>query len=122
MAAIALVPMMAWAGMNAITDTELQDVQAQAGLTVTMALDQSMGTITWTDDGNDFVIGSATMPTVSLTGVTIDVLAGGLQIATGAAPIMTGTFQATITCNGSWGTFTVNGLSMSVGTVLISGH
>ncbi|MBU2489073.1 MAG: hypothetical protein KKA60_06755 [Proteobacteria bacterium] len=141
-AVIALLPLAAWAGMTAITDTELQDVKGQTGITIDMSVTMSAGDMAWEDkDGftgagatGAVILSGVTMPSVSLSGVIID--AGStattsyLQIDTGAGNLITGDFIINDLIIGdaigatveSLGKFQISDTAISFGKIKISGH
>jgi hypothetical protein len=138
----ALVPFVAWAGMSAITDTELQDVKGQTGITIDMSVSISAGDMAWEDDDGFGGAGSTgaviqsgmTMPTISFSNVIVDAgtntTSSYLQIDTGTTNLITGTMiisdliigdSITATSN-SLGKFQVNAVAISFGKIKISGH
>lgn len=141
-AALLLVPVAALAGMTAISDTELQDVDGQTGITVSMDMNIAMGGMSWQDnDGFDsctstgaVVMSGVTMPTVSLSSVTIDAgtcsATSWLAIATGTANLVTGSMTITDLIIGasdtvtvqSLGKFSQSGIGIRFGTIKIAGH
>jgi hypothetical protein len=141
-ALIALVPLAAWAGMTAISDTELQNVKGQTGITISMDTAMAATGIGWEDsDGYDststtgaVILSGVTVPSLSMNNVLIDAGTSSagtsfLQIATGQHTV-TGTFTissviigTSLTATGpSLGKFQVTGVDMSFGTVKIAGH
>jgi len=142
MAVIALVPLAAWAGMTAITDTEMGDVQGQTGITISMDLTMGMGDMGW-EDGDGFtgaanpgavVLSGVTIPSLSLSSVTIDAGSNAtgsyLCIDTGSTNLVTGTMiindviigQSLGAAVSSLGKFQVSDVAISFGTIKISGH
>ncbi|MBW1988832.1 MAG: hypothetical protein JRI97_04725 [Deltaproteobacteria bacterium] len=143
MAVIALVPLAAWAGMTAIPDSELQEIKGQTGITVSMDLSVGMGDIGW-EDGDGFtgaanpgavVLSGVTIPTMSLSSVTIDAGTTGagtsyLAIDTGSSNLITGTMiindviigQSLGAAVSSLGKFQISDVAVSFGTIKISGH
>lgn len=142
-AVIALVPLAAWAGMTAITDTELQEVKGQTGITIDMAVSISAGDMGWEDaDGftgalntGAVILSGVSLPTFSLSGVVIDAgtSAAGtsyLSIDTGSTNVITGTFEIGDLIIGttldssvvSLGKFRIRDNQISFGQIKISGH
>jgi hypothetical protein len=142
-ALIALVPLCAWAGMTAITDTELQNVKGQTGITISM--DASMGAtgMAWYDsDGyatststaGAVILSDVTLPSTSITGLQID--AGtesgtsylyltntGGNIVTGDMTIGDLIIGSNLTSSSaSLGEFQITGCSMTFTQIKISGH
>ena len=137
-----LLPMSAMAGMQAASDTELSEVNGQTGITLTMSMSVTAGTVAWGDD-NGFatyttegwvVLSGVTLPTIALNNVTIDV--GGnttttyLAIGTGAGNVITGNLTIADVVIGSSATSTtpsageirISGIGISFGTIMIAGH
>lgn len=142
LAAVLLVPFAALAGMTAISDSELQDVEGQTGITINMTLSVTAGTVSWQDnDGftgctstGAVILSGMTMPTVTVTNVDID--AGTctgtswLAIATGTSNLISGDMTITDVIIGnadtatqySLGKFVQTGIGISFGTIKIAGH
>lgn len=141
-AVIALVPLAAWAGMTAITDTELQEVKGQTGITIDMNVSISAGDMGWEDaDGftgaantGAVILSGVSMPTFSMSGVVIDAGSTGntsyLSIDTGSTNLITGTFEIGSVIIGttldstveSLGKFRIKDNAISFGQIKISGH
>jgi len=140
--AMMLIPLAAMAGMTAISDSELQDVEGQIGISITMTMTVTAATQAW-EDGDGYtsctstgavVLSGMVMPTISLSAVDIDVgTCGGtsyLAINTGASNIITG--DTTITdlvignsasaSSASLGKIVTTGLAIGFGTIKINGH
>lgn len=142
MAVIAMIPLAAWAGMTAITDTEMQDVKGQTGITISMDLAVSAGDMGWLDtDGftgatgaGAVILSGVSLPTISLSSVTIDAgtntTGSFLSIDTGATNMIAGTMviqdlvigSALTATASSLGKFQVNDVAISFGAIKISGH
>ncbi|MEW5735551.1 MAG: DUF6160 family protein [Thermodesulfobacteriota bacterium] len=136
-----LLPVSAMAGMQAASDTELNEVSGQTGITIDMAMSVSAGTIAWGDD-NGFapyttagwvVLAGVDLPTIALSNVTIDV--GGNTTTTYLAigttgNVVTGSLTIADVVIGSSATSTtpsageirISGIGISFGTIMISGH
>ncbi len=139
---IALLPLAAWAGMTAITDQDLSEVQGQTGITVNASVTMSAGDVGWEDAGGftgaasngTVILSGVTMPSVSLSGVIID--AGStattsyLQLDTGTTNLITGNFVIskliigrTLTSTlANLGKFQISNTAVSLGKIKISGH
>lgn len=136
-----LLPVSAMAGMQAASDTELSQVSGQTGITLDMNMSVTAGTVAWGDD-NGFatyttegwvVLSGVTLPTISLSNVTIDV--GGnttttyLAIGT-SGNVITGNLTIADVVIGSSATSTtpsageirISGIGIAFGTIMISGH
>jgi len=142
LAAMMLIPLAALAGMTAISDSELQDVEGQTGITISMTMTVTMSTQAWEDsDGfsgcttmGAVVMTNVVMPTIALSNVNIDAGTCGtlsyLSIDTGNANIISG--DTTIgdlvigtsasATTASLGKFVTTGLGISFGNIKIRGH
>jgi hypothetical protein len=142
LAALMLVPIAALAGMTAISDSELQDVEGQTGITISMTMSVTAGSISWEDDDGfgtctstgAVILSGMTMPTVSVSSVDIDAgTCSGtswLAIATGTSNLISGDMTITDLIIGnadtatqySLGKFVQRGIGISFGTIKIAGH
>lgn len=142
LAALLLVPIAAIAGMTAISDSELQDVEGQTGITISMNMSVTAGTVSWEDDDGfagctstgAVILSGMTMPDVSITSVDIDAgTCSGtswLAIATGDSNLISGDMTITDLIIGSsdtatqysLGKFTQTDIGISFGTIKIAGH
>lgn len=136
-----LLPVSAMAGMQAASDTELNEVSGQTGITINMNMSVTAGTVAWGDD-NGFapyttagwvVLAGVRLPTIALANVTID--CGGNTTSTYLAigtsgNIITGSMTIASVVIGSSansttpsaGEIRISGIGISFGTILISGH
>jgi len=141
-AALLLVPIAALAGMTAISDSELQDVEAQAGITLNMSLGVTMTSMAWQDnDGfatctstGAVILSGLTMPTISISNVNIDAgtcsSTSWLAIDTGSSNLISGDMTINDVVIGtsdtatvmSLGKFTQRGIGITFGTIKIAGH
>jgi len=141
-AALLLVPIAALAGMTAISDSELQDVEAQAGITLNMSLSVTQASMAWQDnDGftgctstGAVILSGLVMPTITVSNVNIDAgtCAGTswLAIDTGSSNLISGDMtigdvvigSSDTATTQSLGKFTQRGVGISFGTIKIAGH
>lgn len=142
LAALLLVPIAALAGMTAISDSELQDVEGQTGVTISMTLGVTATGMAWEDDDGfgvcsttgAVILSNMTMPNISLSNVNIDAGSCGgtswLAIATGSGDIISGTMiiedvligSAWNATDESLGKIVQTGIGISLGTIQIAGH
>jgi len=141
-AALLLVPIAALAGMTAISDSELQDVEAQAGITITATVAMTASSMAWQDnDGftsctstGAVILSGLVMPSIAISMVNIDAgTCSGtswLAIDTGTSNLISGDMTIgdivigttdTATTQ-SLGKFTQRGIGISFGTIKIAGH
>jgi hypothetical protein len=136
-----LVPVSAMAGMSVASDTDLQDITGQTGVTISMNMNvtatgiawgDSDGFGTWTTQGW-VVLQNVVLPTIALSGVTIDVgsqvgmswLAIGTtgNIITGDLTIGALVIGSSATSAGpSAGEIRIEGIGIGFGTIRIGGH
>lgn len=141
-AALVLVPFMAWAGMTAVSDVELEEIDGQTGISIDATMSTTATMMSWEDDDGfsgatstgAVILSGMTLPNISLSNVVIDVgtTAGTsyLAIATGNSNIISGdmTIQDIVIGSNdgatteSLGLFQVQGIGMGFGTIKISGH
>jgi len=142
-ALLMLLPVSAMAGMSAVSDTDLEEVTGQVGLTITMTVTVTASTIAWGDsDGFGptytsqgwVILSNVTTPNFQLTGVTIDAGSDNSSayvcINTGATNIISGNMTIGALIIGTTGTATgastgeirMTGLGVQVGALIISGH
>lgn len=142
LALVLLIPICALAGMKVASDEDMEAVQGQVGITITMATTVSAGDISWEDkDGftggastGAVVLSGVTTPAINISNVIIDAgtTAGVsyLQIDTGVNNIISGDFVVNSIVIGNLSTATLQDLGklrvrstrVSVGTIKISGH
>ncbi len=136
-----LAPVSAMAGMTSASDVDLEEVTGQVGMTVDMNMSVTATSVAWGDsDGFGtyttagwLVLSSVSLPSISLSGVVIDV--GGtattsyLSIAT-SGNLVTGNLtvgaiiigSSATSSTESLGELRVTGVGVSFGTIRISGH
>jgi len=136
-----LLPVSAMAGMQAASDTELNEVSGQTGISITMNMNVTAGTIAWGDDDGFapyttagwVVLAGVKLPTIALSNVTID--CGGNTTTTYLAigttgNVVTGSLtisdvvigSAANSTTPSAGEIRISGIGISFGTIMISGH
>ncbi|MDY6854020.1 MAG: hypothetical protein SWO11_04830 [Thermodesulfobacteriota bacterium] len=142
MAALIFLPLFAMAQMSAISDSQLEAIVGQDGITIDMTLDAYIQLISYGDtDGFSgssagyLNIAQLAIPdtgTINLTGLTVDVettsgisrLAIGLPTISGGISI--GAIRvgsaATSTSGSSIGTVSISGLNLSGSTIYVRGH
>jgi len=143
LAALLLVlPVSAMAGMTAVSDVDLEEVTGQTGITITMNVTVTATSMAWGDsDGFGtystagwVILSTVAMPSLTLTGVTIDCGSNGtdtiLQIDLGTTSLISGnltignviigtTASAT---TASLGEIRMVGLGVTTGAIRIAGH
>jgi hypothetical protein len=139
-AALVLVPLMAWAGMTAISDVELEEVDGQTGISISMSMTMSANQFAWEDnDGfgatlstGAVILSNVTLPAISLDGVDINAGTSGgssyLSIDTGATDLISGDMTiGAVVIGSSWnattpslGKFVISGIGIKYGEILIS--
>ena len=144
MAALVFLPLSAMAQMNAISDSEMEDIVGQDGITIDMTLDAYISLISYGDlDGitSDTTAGylniaQVSIPdtnTLSLTGLTVDVVGAGgntgrlaIGLPTISGGITIGAIRVGASANSasgaSIGTVKISGINLSGSTVYVYGH
>jgi hypothetical protein len=138
---LVLAPASAMAGMTAASDMDLSDVSGQTGIVISMNMAVTATGFAWGDDDGFagypdagwVVLRDITMPTIALSGVTIDAgTTGGssrVQIGTGGN-IITGDMRIGAIVIGSTSTaatpsigeVVITGIGIGFGNILIGGH
>ena len=142
MAALVFLPLSAMAQMNAISESEMEEIVGQDGITIDMTLDAYIQLISYGDtDGFSgssagyLNIAQLSIPdtgSFNLTGMTVDVettggvsrLAIGLPTISGGitiGAIRVGSAAAS-NSGSSIGTVTISGLNLAGSTVYVRGH
>jgi hypothetical protein len=136
-----LAPISAMAGMSIASNEDLQDVTGQTGVTISMTMNVTATGVGWGDDDGFLgyttegwvVLRNVSMPSISLSGVDIDVGGDGttsyIAIST-YGNIITGNLTIGDLVIGSSATSTapsageirVQGIGIGFGTIRISGH
>lgn len=139
---VIMVPVLALAGMKIASDEDMEAVQGQVGITITMNTTVSAGDISWEDkDGftggastGAVVLSGVTTPNIAISNVIIDAgttnSVSYLQIDTGVNNIISGDFVVNSIIVGSGyaattadlGKLTIRNTKVSFGTIKISGH
>jgi len=141
-ALLMLLPVSAIAGMSAVSDVDLEEVTGQTGITITMNVTVTASSMAWGDsDGFGtystqgwVVLSSVTMPSITLSGVTIDCGSDGtnsiLQIDVGTGNLISGNLTignviigtTAASSTASIGEIRMVGLNVQTGAIRISGH
>jgi len=140
--ALIMIPASAMAGMQAVSDVDLEGVSGQTGITITMAVTVLATSMAWGDsDGFGtystmgwVILRNVTLPAVNLSGVTIDAGSDAtlaiLQIDVGTGNLIQGDLTignvvigttATATTQ-SLGEIRATSLGVKTGAIRISGH
>jgi hypothetical protein len=140
--ALLLIPASAMAGMQAVSDVDLEGVTGQTGITISMTVTIQATSMAWGDsDGFGtyttagwVVLRNVTMPNTKLTNVTIDCGSDGtnsiLQIDVGTGNLIEGTLiignvvigTTSSATTESIGEIRATGLGIKTGAIRISGH
>lgn len=139
-----LLPVSAMAGMTSASDTDLEGVKGQTGITLSMSMSVTAGQVLWGDsDGFTattayttqgwLILSSVTLPSIAVTDVSIDVGSSATTTYLGIATtgnIITGNLtvgaivlgSTTTTTTPSLGELQVKSIGVSFGTIKISAH
>lgn len=144
LAALLVVPVAALAGMWSITDSEMEDVTGQTGVTIDMSLQVTNGYIAYGDSDGvattytaagyftlaGMTVGGATGGAMNLTGLTVDVGSTGttsaliIGLPTISGQIAFGSMKLGSTANGgtSLGSLTLGDLTTAASTIIVKAH
>jgi hypothetical protein len=140
--ALFLIPASAMAGMQAVSDVDLEGVTGQTGITISMTVTVTATSLAWGDsDGFGtyttegwVVLRDVTMPNTNLQNVTIDCGSDGsdavLQIDVGSGNLISGNLTIGNVVIGttsdatteSIGEIRATGLGIQTGAIRIKGH
>jgi hypothetical protein len=143
LAALLVVPVAALAGMWSITDSEMEDVTGQTGVTIDMSLQVTAGYIAYGDDGvtatytgpgfltlAGMTVGGATGGALNLTNLTVDAgstgttsaLIIGLPTLSGKIAFSALKLGSVANDGTSLGSLTLGDLTTSGSTIVVKAH